>query len=227
MKHRILSLILIVAVLCSAALAVSAVDVPDLSRTGTISIVMHMGETLIPGGSLTLYRVGEIHEDDGNYSFVPTGVFKDCVSVFEDVQDPILAQQLAAFTDENKLPGIHQIVDENGTATFTDLELGLYLVMQHTAAPGYSKAEPFLLGVPQVENGMYIYDVYASPKVDLERIPETTSPTVPTTEEPPYASGGKLPQSGQLMWPIPVLAVAGLAFIVLGIAMRKRSAEEE
>ena len=101
MKHRILSLILIVAVLCSAALAVSAVDVPDLSRTGTISIVMHMGETLIPGGSLTLYRVGEIHEDDGNYSFVPTGVFKDCVSVFEDVQDPDLAQQLAALVKGN------------------------------------------------------------------------------------------------------------------------------
>ena len=226
MKHRIFSLILVAVLLCSATLAVSAVDVPDMSKTGTISIIMHIGDTLVPGGTLTLYRVGAIHEDDGNYSFVPTGPYADCVEAFDDVQSPALAQQLAAFTSENKLPGIHKNVEQNGVATFTDLELGLYLVMQHTAAPGYSKAEPFLIGIPQLENGMYIYDVDASPKVNVEPIPEATVETVPETTEDAFASGGKLPQSGQLMWPIPLLVVLGLGFIVLGISLHKKSSAE-
>jgi hypothetical protein len=69
--------------------------------------------------------------------------------------------------------------------------------------------------------------VDASPKVDLERIPETTEPevTVPETTEPPYASGGRLPQSGQLLWPIPVLAIVGIGFIVLGFSLRKKASE--
>ena len=222
MKHRIISLILVAVLLCAATLAVSAVDVPDMSKTGTISIIMHIGDTLVPGGTLTLYRVGAIHEDDGNYSFVPTGSYADCVEAFDDVQSPELAQKLADFTAEHKLPGKTKAVDQNGTATFTDLELGLYLVMQHTCASGYSKAAPFLIGVPQMELGMYIYDVDASPKVDLEKIPET----VPETTEDAFASGDKLPQSGRLMWPIPLLAILGLAFIVLGISLHKKSSAE-
>lgn len=222
MKHRIFTLVLVAALLCCATLAVSAVDVPDMSKTGTVSIIMHIGETLVPGGTLTLYRVGAIHEDDGNYSFVPTGPYVDCVDAFDDVQSSELAQKLADFTAENKLPGKTKAVDQNGTATFTDLELGLYLVMQHTTASGYSKAKPFLIGVPQMENGMYIYDVDASPKVNLEMIPETT----PETTEDAFASGEKLPQTGQLMWPIPVLAVLGMAFIVLGISLHKKSSAE-
>lgn len=217
MKKRVLSLILVLALVCAAAVTATAVDVPDMSKKGTITIIMHKGADLIPGGTLTVYRVGGIHEDDGNYSFVPTGEFVNCVEEFEDVQSPALARQLADFAAERELTGSTEAVDADGLATFADLELGLYLVVQHTAAPGYSKAEPFLIGVPQIELGMYIYDVDASPKVDVERVPETTDDA--------FASGDNLPQTGQLFWPIPLLAVLGMGFIVLGIALKKKSSE--
>lgn len=217
MKKRILSLILALVLVCAAAITATAVDVPDMSRKGTINIIMHKGEELISGGTLTVYRVGEIHEDDGDYSFVPTGEFVNCVEEFEDVQSPSLALELAMFAAEQELIGNTEAVGTDGLATFVDLELGLYLVVQHTAAPGYSKAEPFLIGVPQMEQGMYSYDVDASPKVDVERVPETT--------EDAFASGDNLPQTGQLFWPIPLLAVFGMAFIVLGIALKKKSSE--
>jgi hypothetical protein len=217
MKKKMLSLILVLALVCAAAVTANAVDVPDMSQKGTINIIMHKGEDLISGGTLTLYRVGEIHEDDGNYSFIPTGAFVNCVEEFEDVQSPALAQQLAAFAAEQKLIGNTEAVGDDGLATFVDLELGLYLVVQHTPAPGYSEAEPFLIGVPQMENGMYCYDVDASPKVDVDRVPETTDDA--------FASGDKLPQTGQLFWPIPLLAILGLGLIILGISLKKKSGE--
>lgn len=39
--------------------------------------------------------------------------------------------------------------------------------------------------------------------------------------------GGKLPQTGQLWWPVPVLFAVGLALIVLGVARRREGGYEE
>jgi len=36
------------------------------------------------------------------------------------------------------------------------------------------------------------------------------------------ASGEKLPQTGTLWWPVPILAVSGVVFILVGIIFRKR-----
>ena len=224
MKKRFPALLLTLVMVVAMAISAAAVDVPDMSKTGTINIIMHIGETLVPGGSLTIYRVGEIHEDNGDYSFVPVAPFTNCVASFGDVQSPELAAQLAAYVADNQLTGITEAVSDSGLATFKDVELGLYLVVQNVAADGYSKAEPFLIGVPQMKMGKYIYDVDASTKVNLEKLPEPTPPTEPT-EEPPVASGDKLPQTGQLAWPIPVLAIVGMAFIAIGIAMRKKSSD--
>ncbi len=47
-----------------------------------------------------------------------------------------------------------------------------------------------------------------------------TPPTPTPTPTPP--SGKKLPQTGQLWWPVPVLAAAGLAFLVVGALVRRR-----
>jgi hypothetical protein len=222
MKKRFPALILTLAMVLAVAVSAAAADVPDMSKTGTINIIMHMGETLVPGGSLTIYRVGQIHESNGDYSFVPVAPYTNCVSAFDDVQSPELALQLAAYTIDNQLTGTTEPVNEDGLATFSNVELGLYLVIQTEPAEGYTQARPFLIGVPQVKLGMYIYDVDASPKVELQKLPE---PTTEPTEEPPVASGGKLPQTGQLAWPIPVLAVLGMACIAIGITLRKKSSD--
>lgn len=44
-----------------------------------------------------------------------------------------------------------------------------------------------------------------------------------TADEPLPETGGKLPQTGMLWWPVPVLAIAGLLLIALGVSKRKRS----
>jgi uncharacterized membrane protein len=44
------------------------------------------------------------------------------------------------------------------------------------------------------------------------------------TDEPANAA---LPQTGQLNWPVPVLAFAGLTLVLLGAALRRSGKEEQ
>lgn len=209
MSKRIFPLLIAFALVLSMQFSVFAHEVPDMTRTGSISVTMRQGHDAIGGGTLTLYRVGEIFEDNGNLGFRPAGDFVSCGESFEDLYSSELAQNLAAYASSNEIAGRTKEIDKNGSVSFSDLELGLYLIVQQQAAEGYSQTTPFLISVPKQENGSYIYEVDASPKVEL--IP---APTVPPTEPPP--KDPSLPQTGQLNWPIPVLAVTGLLLFILG-----------
>ena len=94
---RLAALLLCALLLCCTGVTAYAHDVPDPARHGSINISMHCGDTAVPGGTLTIYRVGDIHEDDGNYSFVPSASFTGCADAFDDIQAPALAQKLADY----------------------------------------------------------------------------------------------------------------------------------
>lgn len=219
---KLLALLTAAALACALGLPALAHEAPDLTKTGSIRVTMRAGDLLVTGGSLTLYRAGEIWEDDGNYSFVPIGDFAGCGEELTDVSSPELAQRLADYASANNLTGMTRPVDEDGMVSFPALELGLYLLVQQEAAAGYGKAAPFLVSVPYWEDGTYLYDVDASPKVALEREPEPTEPTKPA--EP------TLPQTGQLNWPVPVLTAAGLCLFAAGWALyfgKRKDGHEE
>lgn len=217
MRRHAISLILAVLVLCTMRVAVLAHDVPDLSRSGSIEITMSTGTEPVPGGSLTIYRVGEIEEKDGNYSFVLTEAFRPSELELENLQSPQLAAALAEFVKKNPdIPGETGQIGKDGRITFS-VELGLYLVIQQQAAEGYLPVSPFLVAVPNMENGSYVYGVDASPKVVLTPAPTVPTPTEP---EPTKPTGPQLPQTGQLDWPIPLLAVLGLSLFVVGWLIR-------
>lgn len=48
----------------------------------------------------------------------------------------------------------------------------------------------------------------------------------PSTGDAPPAKGTKLPQTGQLWWPVVVLVIAGLSFIVAGMIRKNRASEK-
>lgn len=216
------ALLLCALLLCCTGVTAYAHDVPDPDHYPcSINISMHCGDTAVPGGTLTIYRVGDIHEDDGNYSFVPSASFTGCVETFDNIQSQELAQKLADFAKKNEIPSRTQDIDEKGNITFT-VETGLYLLVQNKAAEGYEAAAPFLVSVPMNEDGSYIYDVDASPKVELKKAPQ---PTPTPTPKPP-----ELAQTGQLNWPVPVLAILGLCLFSLGWLLRfgrKKDADEK
>lgn len=208
--QRISAFFLAIILMLGLSATAYAHDVPQMDRKGTIAVTMKSGDQTVGGGSLTIYRVGKVHEDDGNYTFQPAGKFADCGESFETVESPALAGRLANYADQKKLTGVTKTIESDGTVTFSDLELGLYLLVQHKAAGGYSKVVPFLVTLPYMEsNGEYAYSVDAGPKVELKPNPESTTPPNQPTES-------TLPQTGQLNWPIPILAVLGLLMFAVG-----------
>ena len=152
-----------------------------------------------------------------NYRFVLTEAFAGSKVSLEEVSSAQLANTLAAYAKDHKLSGTAKDVDKDGEIAFTGLDLGLYLLVQHKAAKGYETAAPFLVSVPMEEDGVLRYDVDASPKVELEKEPEPTSTTPPAPPDP------RLPYTGQLNWPVPVLTVLGLGLLALGLALRRKS----
>ena len=227
MRKRILSLTLLPALLCSLSLTVSAVGGPDKNRTGSISAAMSHDGSPVPGGSLTLFKVADVSAS--GRTFVYTADFDSCSLPLTQLNSAALPVELAAIAEDRKLEGTTQPLNGQGKAKFSDLQIGLYLLVQKEAAPGYQAVNPFLVSVPGREGSRYIYDVDTAPKNLPEPEPVPTQPTEPKPTEPPKPSDNKLPQTGQTQWPVPVLLAAGVLLMGAGLCLRisgKRKQDE-
>ena len=224
MRKHVISGLLALLFLLALPLSAAAHAVPDESRNGHCSITVSMTykEKAVCGGKLALYKVGDVAENDGNYSFVPVEAIRGDIPKFGDIESPELAGKLAKL--EKKLTPVTAdpvTVGKDGKATFSNLTFGLYLVVQKTAASGYRKIAPFLVSVPYLYRDEYQYEVTSQPKTDLEQEVKPTSP--PSSG----GGGGKLPQTGQLWWPVPLLTCAGLGCIAVGLFRRREDRNED
>ena len=208
MKKRISVLLVCLLLLMSMAVTAHATHpVPNLEDPGSLTLLMDVDGEPLNSGKLNIYRVGDITEEDGNYFFT----LMDGTKVTTDAQVTLeLAAQMLNLAKEQQLIARIAPVEE-GRAEFHDLDNGLYVVWQATAdaCESFSPISPFLISVPRYANGEYTLDVVAEPKVPFETEPSTTPPDTPPP--PPY-----LPQTGQLNWPIPALALAGSLLMIIG-----------
>ena len=224
MRKHFISGLLALLLLLGLPLSAAAHAVPDESRNGHCSITVSMtykGKA-VRGGKLALYKVGNVAENDGNYSFVPVEAIRGDIPEFGDIQSPELAGKLAKLEKElTPVTADPVTVGKDGKATFSNLTFGLYLVVQKTAASGYRKIAPFLVSVPYLYRDEYQYELTSQPKTDLEQEVKPTSP--PSSG----GGGGKLPQTGQLWWPVPLLICAGLGCIAVGLFRRREDRNED
>lgn len=187
-----------------------AAERPDPERPASLTFVMEFDGQPLEGGSLTLYRVGEISPEGDGFLLVEALLAEGPAP--EDLQDPALAARLEELAASRGLDPFTAAIT-GGRACFDGLEPGLYVVCQRPGEeiPDYAAIDPFLISLPQWKDGAYTYDLTAAPKVPL--IPASPQPT-PPPDEPDDPSD--LPQTGQLNWPVPLMAVAGLALFALG-----------
>ena len=208
---KVITLVLALSVLLLLPLTAYANDVPQEREDCSIEVIVRYDGENVDGGTLTAIRVGYVDEEDGNYFFSQeyTG------AKLEDIASADAPEEQKKFYDENKdsfeFYTQTQSV-ENGKATFTGLPTGLYLIIQEQATEGFSKLGAFLVSVPYMKDGEYQYHVTAAIKSELEREPETE----PTTPPPTEPEDPKLPQTGQLNWPIPLMVVAGVGLFIAG-----------
>lgn len=212
MKKRILSLLVALLLISTA---IPTVNATELDRKDcSLTITMHFGDKNVPGGELMIYRVGYIIEEKGEYVFrrvtdgrkltnVLSSSMAENLKEYVDGRNDIVSKKVPIGTGET----------DCGVAEFLGLETGLYLVVQTKAADGFLPISPFLVSVPYNSDGEPDHTVEITSKSPL--VPEDSPSTTPSTE-PSKPGGGKLPQTGQLNWPVPVMVVLGLGLFAAG-----------
>ncbi|MFR6589795.1 MAG: hypothetical protein ACLURV_06190 [Gallintestinimicrobium sp.] len=140
---------------------------------------------------------------------------------------------LLEYQRANHISGDTKRTDANGKISWTGLQTGLYLLV-----PGQMqkyRTDPSLVSIPTNLNAQLLYDMSVNPKA--ERIPdpvyppeESEEPSTPEVKKPPkktetivtpgitpeQKTPEKLPQTGQLRWPILALSTVGAGLLFLG-----------
>ena len=285
MRRKILTFCVTILLLFACFNGVSAEEF-DPSKTGSISVTLmeqNQNEPIV-GANFSVYYVATARLDpEGDLIYNYTEDFARLDIALDDMS---LAEKLDGFVAQETVPSIKITTNAQGMATCEELPIGLYFVKQTGAVEGFAPCASFLVTVPNVENGEYVYQVNASPKTEVTKLisitikkvwntdasaAATESVTVQllkdgtvvktavlndandwqvtyanmpqsddyTIEEVGIPQGftatysktgytftvtntATLIQTGQRIWPIPVLAVAGMLLIVAGTLLLQK-----
>jgi len=218
--------IVVLAIISLTDITALAGELPDLSTKGTIRITMKKDGKAVPGGEFEIYHIANASESDGSLKYIFTNDFKGCTASLDYIESDEFASAMESYIKSNKISGVIKNADDNGIAEFTQLEAGIYFVMQNEAAKGYSKANSFTVLLPAYENGSYKYTVEANPKFNFEHAQSSTEATT-ESPKPTKPADTLLPKTGQLNLPVPVLTASGICMLVSGLIIRFSGRKEE
>lgn len=246
-RCRALALCAVLLVLCT----LQAVKADAADGQYSLTIVSRFDGNAFVGRTFSLYAVA-LPAAEGKFTYLPAfadcgttlpesgdaASWSRCASALWQ-----WAQQRAI------VPDAQQQTDADGICTFQGLAAGLYLVTGSDVVlpEGSCICAPFLVGLPGVDEAGSgrVPDVTAVTKdafrpaepdtptppgpadpsepdvPDTPDIPDTPdTPDVPDTPDTP--GGDRLPQTGQLNWPVPVLAGVGLVLFLAGLLLLRR-----
>ena len=209
-------------------LLMSVLTVPAAEESGSLTLrcvfSVEGGERVLAGDEYSLVKIADANISESSVRYVTLSPFKsyDCdwarqsSSVMNDK-----AKALARHCEQNDCYTDSAATDRNGELKFDDLETGLYLVARTKTADANRDfvTDPLLFFIPQDMNGEPEYDISATPKFSY------ISPY--GNDEPHTPSDGTLPQTGQLLWPVTLLAVLGCFLIIGGSALMSREGSDE
>ena len=137
---------------------------------GSIRIHLDAGDQAVTNGAVTLYQVGTAASD--GYRIAEGfggGIVKE-----EDAFSQNLAQWLAESAGET---GTTLLLDADGKTVFSNLEEGLYLLVQTERMDGFYPILPILLRIP--EGNIWNQQLYRQPAPVITEIPKTGQSPLP------------------------------------------------
>lgn len=164
-------------------------------------------------GSVVLYPVASADgtlEDD--FADVPS-------KIINKTNVASKAKALWKYAKDEELTGQTRQADEEGSALYSPLEQGLYLVGSTARVP---KFDPFLVEIPTEINGRQVFHIEAEPK---QEDPDSTTPTKPTEPKPSKPSQN-IPQTGTSVIPKYLLMGFGVLITLVGLYQMIRGKEE-
>ncbi len=205
-----------------AAIASPSTATLDLTRTGSISVALETADAnVMSDGELSLYQVATYFVEDGSMAYTLAAGFEDCTA---DATSEDSAASFATFA-QTATPLATKAVSW-GTVKFNNLACGIYLVVQTQESEIYESIEPFLVSVPFAEGDEWVYAVDAEPKVGFitEKADEDDEVSGGSTGVA-VSLGSRLPQTGQLWWPVAALVLAGLVLLLAGAVLGRTRKE--
>lgn len=154
-------------------LCVFSAQIPEVMAAenyGSIHIKLDAGDLAVTNGAVTLYQVGYRVED--GYRIAES--FGGGIVRQQDAESANLAQWLAESADT---VGMTMLLDADGNAIFSDLEEGLYMLVQTERMDGFYPIRPILLSVPAAER--WHQEVYRQPVPVVTEIPQTGQSPAP------------------------------------------------
>lgn len=173
--------------LCAAFILMAASPVAAASeRSGSLQVKLEVGDLAVVNGAVKLYQVGTRSEE----GYRITEDFGGGIVRMEDAGSGKLAQWLAETAAKT---GDSLLLDADGNAVFSDLEEGLYMLVQTERIDGFYPIQPVLLTIPQDDQ----WDV----KIVREPVPVVT----------------ELPRTGQSL--LPFFGILGMVLSGIGLLL--------
>ena len=212
-----------------------------LNGNGSITISYELlGDAAFEGETeISIYQVERLVKQGDTEYLEWTDAFEMCNTSLENLtasEAEEAAVKLVEYIADHGISGTTRKMDIQDKMVFTDLEFGTYLVVIDKLPDTCRAARSFLVSVPMFENNSWVYDIQAQIKV--EKIPELPeepgtsadpeTPQIPIEPEQPeqpevvQPAEEKLPQTGQVRWPIYLLTGIGMVCLIVGALFRKK-----
>ena len=244
-RSKILICVLMAVLLASTLCVCASAGNGFAARLGSLNVIVSDdGVALGPGFKVALCKVAE---PDGTLlpAFAASGI--SSASLLDETSNADNAKALLPYA--SAAGGEEDITDASGTAHFSGLDKGVYIV--YSPAGQGCIFDPFLLYMPTVIAGSEHYDVVSSPKAEDDPPTPTpppggvtptpvpgdppAEPTPPVEPTPPGGEGGEggedpgkpvLPLTGVERRPIWILLGLGSALIIFGVIQLCRGREQ-
>lgn len=157
--------------MCLFIFLLSGIPVTAFGDTlGSIRVKLDAGDLPVINGAVTLYQVG-VKTEEG---YRITEGFGGGMVKQADADSAHLAQWLA---ESARTAGLTLLLDADGNAVFTDLEEGLYMLVQTERIDGFYPMYPVLLTIPQADT--WDLQFYRAPVPVVTEIPRTGESPIP------------------------------------------------
>ena len=228
MKNKRINLLLI---LCfSLIFFITSFDCAYAAEeNGSLNIILTYERQAIDGAEFSVYQVAKWNEKESRHTVkAPFRWNGDFVNI-KTADDQLKLSLYFEKQSRNIKEMMKGETGDDGTAKFTDLKDGIYLVVQTGSsgkAKDFTNVQPFLVIIPQFENGIKNRVVNAKPKTEIQR---KEKPEIPP-QTPPDLSPKKRPQTGDITnmfrWNGVLMLSSGMLLLFFRIRQQRKRGEE-
>lgn len=142
----------------------------DFNRKGSITfeLIDQEHNEKIADANIEIVKIADARVDlNSNLYYEYVSSLTECNVDIKDVTK-IDVNELASCINDNT-QRLSSISDNNGKVSFSNLDLGLYLIRQTNKLNKYTSIDSYLVTLPTIENNDWIYDIYSIPKTEIQK----------------------------------------------------------